>query len=495
MSWPHKNEAYRLLALHHDDRCEDKRRLAEIVPLPWRVPVVGWREDDGTWVEAEGGDGPFIAKPFFGESGHGVIRCDNRDDCPSGSVLTPLVIQHAKLSRIWPRSVASLRVLVLDGNVIGTLWMIGTQKTWASNDSSGCLWAHVDSSGAIDRTSARRWAPDPTKRVHVAAHPVSRVPVVGVQFDLSVPKETSIRLSAEAGLKISGWDWAVTDEGEWKVMEVNSRPAIGVHYEFDQAIWPIVRDSLDVSPPSGIVPPMEMEIFEVGGCLRDELMGVDSKDVDFVVLADSFDAMHERLLFEGFKPFVIKPEFVTIRAGVPKDHPLRERTHDADFVLARKDSASGDGRRPDFVEPGTLMDDLSRRDFTMNAIARHTVTGEIVDPFGGRGDIMDKSLVFVGDPFDRIREDGLRVLRGFRFMITKGVAPKGDTFDALVSDLAVEMLACVSVERISVELEKMFRHNTLQTMDLFGKIIPRKMQEAMFRDGLWLTPTLKGRGK
>lgn len=236
-----------------------------------------------------------------------------------------------------------------------------------------------------------------------------------------------------------------------------------------------------------------LETWEVGGCLRDEFMGLQSKDVDLVVLAPSFEAMREHLIQEGFRIWQERPEFVTIRAGVPDGHPLRSRTRDADFVLARKDSATSDGRRPDFVEPGTLLDDLSRRDFSVNAVARNTVTGEIFDPFEGRGDILDKSLVFVGDPFDRIREDGLRVLRGFRFMVTKGLGPKGDTFEALISPVATEMLACVSVERISDELEKMCRHNTVETINILTRVMPREMLEAIFRDGLWLMPTLKGR--
>lgn len=237
------------------------------------------------------------------------------------------------------------------------------------------------------------------------------------------------------------------------------------------------------------------EMFEVGGCVRDEFMGLQSKDVDFVVLAPSFEAMRDELVAQGFKIWQERPEFVTIRAGVPEGSPLRERTRDADFVLARKDSATGDGRRPDFVEPGDLIDDLSRRDFTVNAIARNAVTGTIVDPFDGRADIMDKSLVFVGDPFARISEDGLRVLRGFRFMITKGLGPKGDTMEALQSDLAVEMLSKVSVERISDELEKMFRHDTIQTLELLHSFVSREMMHAIMRDGLWLTPTLKGRDR
>lgn len=236
---------------------------------------------------------------------------------------------------------------------------------------------------------------------------------------------------------------------------------------------------------------MTSKRFEVGGCVRDELLGLASKDVDFVVIADSYEAMRADLVAEGFNIFQERPEFVTIRAGVPKDHPLRSRTRDADFVLARKDSATGDGRRPDFVEPGTLLDDLSRRDFTANAIACDPLTGEFHDPFHGREDILDKTLRFVGDPYQRIEEDGLRVLRGFRFMITKSFAPEYHTRMALTSDLAISMLASVSVERIREELEKMFSFNTLQTLTLMNAFMTREFREALFHDGLRLSATMK----
>jgi len=234
---------------------------------------------------------------------------------------------------------------------------------------------------------------------------------------------------------------------------------------------------------------MEFDTFLVGGALRDEFMGIKSKDHDFVVLAPSFDAMREAILADGFTVHTEKPEFVTIRAGVPKDHPLREHAKDADFVLARKDSTTSDGRRPDFVEAGTLMDDLARRDFTVNALARNAVTGELHDPFDGLIDIESRILRFVGTPEDRIREDGLRVLRGFRFMVTKGLKPSSHTRVALVSELAIEMLGAVSVERIREELERMFAHDTLRTLNIFGRV-PENMQRAIFRDGLRLSATL-----
>lgn len=234
-----------------------------------------------------------------------------------------------------------------------------------------------------------------------------------------------------------------------------------------------------------------MRMFEVGGCVRDELMGVASKDVDFVCLAESFGEMVEKLEADGFKLHVVKPEFVTVRAGVPEGHVLRERTKDADFVLARKDSATGDGRRPDFVEAGTLEDDLARRDFTVNAIARDTVTGELIDPHGGADDVATRVLRFVGDPDARVREDGLRVLRGLRFMVMKGFKPTRATMDTINSKLAVEMLAKVSAERVRDELDRMFAFDTVMTLEVLGTL-RGELVEVMFSRGVRLGATMKG---
>lgn len=238
---------------------------------------------------------------------------------------------------------------------------------------------------------------------------------------------------------------------------------------------------------------MTIKIYTVGGAVRDMLLGKTSKDVDFVVLAPSFDAMRQHLQSQGFKIFIEKPEFATIRCNVPLGHKLRELTKDADFVLARKDGYSSDGRRPDFVEPGTLLDDLSRRDFTMNAIAFDPETGELTDPFNGADDIKRKRIRFVGDPYKRIEEDGLRALRGIRFAVTKGFFFSPDTHEAIRSRLAAEMMHCVSVERIREELEKMFLHNTFRALEAIEEYMPDAMRSAIFRDGLRLGATLRNR--
>lgn len=238
------------------------------------------------------------------------------------------------------------------------------------------------------------------------------------------------------------------------------------------------------------------QFAEVGGAVRDKFLGLDSKDVDFVAVPtqqfdtadDAFNALVAHLKETGFKVFLETPQFFTVRAQVPDGNPLKERTNVADFVLARKDGPSSDGRRPDFVLPGTLMDDLTRRDFTVNAMA--ILDGELIDPFGGREDLNSNLLRFVGDPRDRIAEDGLRVMRALRFSVTKGFDIDTDTWDAVNSDFAAEMLMKVSVERIREELEKMFFADTVSSMETLADI-RRNLKKAIFRDGLRLMPTLK----
>lgn len=232
-----------------------------------------------------------------------------------------------------------------------------------------------------------------------------------------------------------------------------------------------------------------MKMFLVGGVVRDEIMGLSSNDWDFSVEAESFDAMKADLEGQGFKIWLENPEFLTIRARGPKDWDfggvaLGGQT--ADFVMARKDGAYTDGRRPDEVIAGTLHDDLSRRDFTCNAVAKD-IEGNLIDPFGGKQDIANGLIRCVGNAGDRFEEDALRILRAMRFSITKGFHMAESVEAAIRSN--THRLETVSKERQREELTKMFRHDTVRSMKLFARF-PAVMDQ-VFDNGLWLKATLE----
>ena len=238
-----------------------------------------------------------------------------------------------------------------------------------------------------------------------------------------------------------------------------------------------------------------MEMFEVGGCVRDELLGVKSKDIDFTVVlppveGDPFLAMKNRLRLMGFEIFLETPEFLTIRAKFPKGPSTIKSKRNgltADFVLARKESDYTDNRRPDKVEPGTLMDDLRRRDFTMNAIAK-AADGTLIDPFNGQQDITDRIIRAVGDPRERFTEDALRIVRAMRFSVTKGFDIHVDTMIAM-RELA-HTVAGVSTERVREELAKMFAADPRMTIDV---LLDFDMFPIIFDMGINFQPTMKER--
>lgn len=228
-----------------------------------------------------------------------------------------------------------------------------------------------------------------------------------------------------------------------------------------------------------------IKFFEVGGCVRDELMGVKSKDIDFAVEAPSFEAMRQAILDRGGKIFLESPEFFTIRARDKKLGPV-------DFVLCRKDGVYKDGRHPESVEIGTLRDDLSRRDFTMNAIAKDE-DGNFIDPFNGQADIKNRIIRCVGNAEDRFGEDALRIIRAIRFSITKNMAMDHDIVACLMKSQIVMQLRAVSTERIREELLKCFAHDTFETLVVLNNEFPM-IRSACFGGGfhkLKLMPTLK----
>jgi tRNA nucleotidyltransferase (CCA-adding enzyme) len=224
------------------------------------------------------------------------------------------------------------------------------------------------------------------------------------------------------------------------------------------------------------------KFYIVGGYVRDKLMGVKSKDIDYSVECESFDAMREEILARGGEIFLETPEYFTIRARVP-------RLGAADFVLCRKDGEYGDHRRPDKVEMGTIHDDLARRDFTMNAIAIDEEPGEYLDPFGGEKDIERGEIRCVGKVEDRFNEDALRILRAIRFKFTKKMRLTFEIRKALRDWQLVKLIEHVSIERVREEMLKIMRTDTIQVLRFLEEF--PLIRDATFGRGLWLMPTLK----
>lgn len=264
-----------------------------------------------------------------------------------------------------------------------------------------------------------------------------------------------------------------------------------------------------------------MKLFEVGGCVRDEIMGLSSKDIDFSVVlepsdfadpaitvdaeTDPFVVMENRLTQMGFEIFLSSPEFLTVRAQFPTGDggfnvkqtggPVKpgKKRLTADFVLARKEGDYSDGRRPDKVEIGTLEDDLARRDFTMNAIAKDA-DGNLIDPFGGQRDIQMGIISAVGNASDRFREDALRAVRALRFSVTKGMTLDPGVRFAMQNAFVLDAIENnISDERIQQELSKMFRFDTVESVAALNNF--PALTRAMFAGNVSLDATMKTKGR
>ena len=119
----------------------------------------------------------------------------------------------------------------------------------------------------------------------------------------------------------------------------------------------------------------------------------------------------------------------------------------------RAESGYADGRHPDAVTfGGDLAGDLTRRDFTINAMALGP-DGAVIDPFGGQKDLQARLIRCVGEPERRFREDALRMLRAVRFSAQLGFAVENATAEALRDSAG--LTACLSAERVRAELEKL----------------------------------------
>ena len=249
------------------------------------------------------------------------------------------------------------------------------------------------------------------------------------------------------------------------------------------------------------------KLYICGGYVRDSLLGIKSKDIDFSFefseefvekfkdepVSGFYETMNKILEKEGFEIFLETPKAFTTRAKFPSNHVFSGLT--ADFVLCRKESYPDPDTRIPKVEIGTLFDDLQRRDFTVNAIAEDE-DGNLIDPFNGVKDVKDKILKCPIDAKTSFNDDPLRMLRALRFAITKGFKMSSEVGMVIMADEGMweKFSKVVSQERVREEVFKMFKHDTVETLSLLLTLqtySPINVMEKIFANGMWLKPTFE----
>lgn len=185
------------------------------------------------------------------------------------------------------------------------------------------------------------------------------------------------------------------------------------------------------------------ELRAVGGCVRDHLMGRRHYDLDFAT------TLHPKTTMQigdalGFKAIPTGFAHGTVTLVLPQ--------RVVEITTLRSDVAT-DGRHAEVAFTTHFEEDAARRDFTMNALYMDS-TGTISDFVGGRADIETGRVRFIGDAGKRIREDGLRILRYFRFLATHGQPPADDEAIRAIGAQR-HMLETLSGERIQQEMKKL----------------------------------------
>jgi poly(A) polymerase/tRNA nucleotidyltransferase (CCA-adding enzyme) len=207
-----------------------------------------------------------------------------------------------------------------------------------------------------------------------------------------------------------------------------------------------VKDVLQALSDAGF------EAYIVGGCVRDLSVSRVPKDWDITTNAKPDEVQ------EIFPDSFYENDFGTVGVKVDPFLPIgkKDREHDVvEVTTYRIESTYTDKRRPDDVKfAKTLEEDLSRRDFTMNALAIKVENekNEIVDLFGGREDIKNKLICAVGNPIKRFGEDALRMMRAVRLGAELNFTIEDKTFEAIKQKNY--LLTHVSVERIKDEFVK-----------------------------------------
>ena len=200
------------------------------------------------------------------------------------------------------------------------------------------------------------------------------------------------------------------------------------------------------------------QVYAVGGCVRDVLLGLTPQDYD---LCTSAVPEQTAQLFKDYTLVRSGEKHGTIGVVIEKQV--------VEITTFRTEGGYRDNRHPDWVKfVSRIQEDLARRDFTVNAMAYHPKEGYI-DPFGGQADLKNRILRTVGDPNKRFSEDALRILRGVRFAVRFGLTPEANTLQAMQA-LAPTM-EHLARERVFEELCKLLPLISAQDLVRYASIL------------------------
>jgi len=198
---------------------------------------------------------------------------------------------------------------------------------------------------------------------------------------------------------------------------------------------------------------MQMEVYVIGGFVRDKIIGRPTSDADIVCVGNAIDLAHG--VADSYTPRPVVSFFRNFGTAHFKIQEDDGHFLDVEFVGARKESYRAASRKPDVI-PGTLEDDQNRRDFTINALAvslNKNSYGKLIDPFNGLRDLENKRIHTPLDPLTTFSDDPLRMLRAIRFASQLGFEIDTETFNAIVQDAG--RIRIISQERITEEMNKM----------------------------------------
>lgn len=215
------------------------------------------------------------------------------------------------------------------------------------------------------------------------------------------------------------------------------------------------------------------ESLWAGGCVRDQLLGLEPKDYDVAT-----NALPDQIrdVFGKRRTLPIGAAFGVITVLGPRTAGQIE------VATFRRDAAYSDGRHPDSVAFSNAKEDACRRDFTINGLFYDPLSNEIIDYVGGKEDLARKVIRAIGIPEERLAEDKLRMLRAVRFATTLSFEIEQATLRALQEH--ANELSVVSIERITSEFRRLLTNANrkqglvlLQDSGLLAKVFPELLAE------------------